>query len=173
MEWTGLLGSQGSQRRQSLSAAQENEGRTWLQGVPVALKPAILAASLKAAGDKPHRSDYCCWSFRRSKSATSSGGNSCGASFRALSPCAIAVRIARKIAVGLTACSLVSSSGPPAIRVPAFWGQSTAASSCSATLGQTADRVHQRPKRCCCTRVLDGVLQAPEIFGASQRAGWS
>ena len=27
---------------------------------------------------------YCCCSFRRSKSAISSGGNSCGASFRAL-----------------------------------------------------------------------------------------
>ena len=31
--------------------------------------------------------------------------------------------------------------------------------------------MHRRPERCCSTRVLDGVLQAPEIFGASQRAG--
>jgi hypothetical protein len=52
---------------------------------------------------------YCCCSFRRSKSAISSGGKSCGASFRALSPRAIAACIACKIAVGLTACSLVSS----------------------------------------------------------------
>jgi hypothetical protein len=60
-------------------------------------------------GLQRHRlnSYYC--SFRRSTSAISSSGNSCGASLRALSSRPIAVCIACKIAFGSTACSPVSS----------------------------------------------------------------